>query len=106
MKSPAKEQLINSHKKRADEVREFKRSLCYKALEQAVLMGEDLVEREDEIEGMRKLELDTDQGATTCRNFLVCVERLYEIMSIQAVSKEYRAKFSKAYKVLYSQQSD
>jgi hypothetical protein len=102
VKSPAKDHVINSHKKRADEVREFKRSLCYKALEQAVLMGEDLVEREDEIEGMRKLELDTDQGATTCRNFLVCVERLYEIMSIQAVSKEYRAKFSKAYKVLYS----
>jgi hypothetical protein len=100
--SPAKEMIINSHKKRAEEVKEFKRSLCYKALEQAVMMGEDLVEREDEIEGMRKLELDTDQGATTCRTFLICVERLYEILAITPVSKEYREKFSKAYKVLYS----
>jgi hypothetical protein len=31
--SPAKDHVINSHKKRADEIREFKRSLCYKALE-------------------------------------------------------------------------
>ncbi len=58
--SPAKDHVINSQKKKAEEIKEFKRSLCYKALEQAVLMGEDLVEREDEIEGMRKLELDTD----------------------------------------------
>lgn len=41
--------LLNSHKKKLEEIRDFKRSLCYKALEQAVLMGEDLVEREDEI---------------------------------------------------------
>lgn len=58
--SPAKDHVINSQKKKVEEIKEFKRSLCYKALEQAVLMGEDLVEREDEIEGMRKLELDTD----------------------------------------------
>lgn len=58
--SPAKDHVQNSHKKRADEIKDFKKSLCYKALEQAVLMGEDLVEREDEIDGMRKLELDTD----------------------------------------------
>ena len=58
--SPAKDRVQNSHKKRADEIKDFKKSLCYKALEQAVLMGEDLVEREDEIDGMRKLELDTD----------------------------------------------
>ena len=31
--SPAKEQVYNSHKKRAEEIKDFKRSLCYKALE-------------------------------------------------------------------------
>ena len=87
-----------------NELAEFKKGLCYKALEQACLMGEDLVEREEELEGtqLRKLELDTEQGAGICRSFLVCVERLYEIMGVEPVSKEYRAKFSKAYKVLYS----
>lgn len=99
-----------------DEIKDFKKGLCYKALEQAVLMGEDLIEREEELEttegltvaasGYRKLELDTEQGSSTCRNYLVCVERLYEILNINPVNKDYRLKFSKAYKVLYSQQSD
>lgn len=70
-------------------------------------MGEDMIEREEEIEvseghGLKKIELDSDNGASICRNFLVCVERLYEILSIPPINKEYRLKFSKAYKVLYS----
>jgi hypothetical protein len=101
------EHLANSATKRKEEVRDFKHSVCYRALEQAVLIGEDLVEREEEIEvsegiGFRKLELDSDTGATTCRNFLVCVERIFETLQITPVNKEYRTKFSKAYKVLYS----
>ena len=85
----------------------FKHSLYYRALEQAVLIGEDMIEREEEIEvcegvGYKKIELDSERGASTCRNFLVCIERLYEILSINPVNKEYRQKFSKAYKVLYS----
>lgn len=88
---------------KVDELKDFKRSVCYKALEQAVLLGEDLVEREEEIEGFRKLELDSDQGATTCRTFLVCIERLYDILNVVPGSKDYRLKFSKAYKVLYQQ---
>jgi hypothetical protein len=49
--SPAKEHVLNSQKKRVEEIKEFKKGLCYKALEQAVLMGEDIVEREEELEG-------------------------------------------------------
>jgi len=75
----------NSAQKRKEEVRDFKHSLCYRALEQAVLIGEDMIEREEEIEvtegvGYKKIELDSEQGASTCRNFLVCIERLYEIL--------------------------
>lgn len=97
----------NSALKKKEEVKAFKHSLCFRALEQAVLMGEDMIEREEEIEvsegvGYKKIELDSEQGASTCRNFLMCVERLFEILSIAPVNKEYRAKFSKAYKVLYS----
>lgn len=79
------ENLANSASKRKEELKDFKKSVCYKALEQAVLIGEDLIEREEEIEvsegiGLRKIELDSDQGASTCRNFLVCIERIYEIL--------------------------
>jgi len=49
--SPAKEHVLNSQKKRVEEIKEFKKGLIYKALEQAVLMGEDIVEREEELEG-------------------------------------------------------
>jgi hypothetical protein len=47
-------------------------------------LGEDIIDREEEIEvsegeGYKKIELDSDQGASFCRNFLVCVERLFEI---------------------------
>ena len=71
------------------------------------MLGEDMVEREEEIEvsegqGCKKIELDSESGASACRNFLVCVERLFEILSITPINKEYRLKFSKAYKVLYS----
>jgi hypothetical protein len=34
------------------------------------------------------------------------VERLYSIMEVTPVKKEYRLKFSKAYKVLYQSQED
>jgi hypothetical protein len=75
------------------------------------LLGEDIIDREEEIEvsegeGYKKVELDSDQGASFCRNFLVCVERLYEILQIAPVNKEYRLKFSKAYRVLYNQHQD
>jgi hypothetical protein len=75
----------NSAQKRKEEVRDFKHSLCYRALEQAVLIGEDIIDREEEIEvsegvGLKKIELDSEQGASNCRNFLICIERLYEIL--------------------------
>jgi|LauGreDrversion4_2_1035121.scaffolds.fasta_scaffold108270_1 hypothetical protein len=99
---------MDSVTKEKNAVREFKRSVCFKAMEQAVLIGEDLKDREETLEGyegswFKKVELDSDEGASTCRNFLVCLERLIEILEIKPVNKDYRSKFSKAYKVLYSQ---
>jgi hypothetical protein len=48
--------LIN--KKDLIEIRLFKKSLYYKALEQASLIGEDLILRE----GLNKFDLDSDDG--------------------------------------------
>lgn len=102
--SPSKSQVTQAKTK--EDVNEFKKGICFKALEQAVLLGEDLRERDEEIEGFRKLELESDQGSQHCRSYLQCVERLYHILAISPVKKEYRLKFSKAYKVLYQSQED
>ena len=91
-----------------DEIKTFKKGVCYKALEQAVLIGEDIREREDKLDGtcFGKLELESDQGSQACRSFLQCLERLFDILLITPVKKDYRLKFSKAYKVLYQSQND
>jgi hypothetical protein len=95
-------------KRSEDEVKEFKKSICYKALEQAVLLGEDIREREEYLEGTayRKIELESESGSMTCRSYLQCLERLFQILEIIPVKKDYRLKFSKAYKVLYQSQED
>lgn len=69
-------------------------------------MGEDVREREEEIEGFRKLELESDQGSQTCRAYLLCIERLFQILQLTPEKKDYRLKFSKAYKVLYQSQEE
>jgi len=56
--------------------------------------------------GFRKLELESETGANNCRSFLLSLERLYSILSLNPVPKDYRQKFSKAYKVLYQTQSE
>lgn len=95
--------LVNSELRQREDMKEFKRSVIFKAIEQAVIIGEDLQEREDLIEGtsFRKLELESDSGATACRSYLVCIENLIKILQIKPAKKDYRLKFSKAYKVLY-----
>lgn len=101
--SERREADIQQH---GNDLKEFKRSTIFKALEQAVLLGEDIIEREDQMQlsdtqSIRKLELESDQGASQCRSYLQCIERLYDILCLEPVKKEYRLKFSKAYKVLY-----
>jgi hypothetical protein len=46
--------------KTVEDIKEFKKGIIFKALEQAVLIGEDIREREEEIDGFRKLELESD----------------------------------------------
>jgi hypothetical protein len=78
----------------------FKKSVYYKALEQAALMGEDMIIR-DHSSG--KFDLDTDEGQKICKSFLGCLERFFDIEEIKTADRDYRGKFSKAYKVLYTE---
>ena len=86
------------NKKDLIEIRLFKKSLYYKAIEQAALIGEDLIIKEDS----NKFDLDSDDGQSMCKNYLGCLERFFAILQLKTQNREYRKKFSKAYKVLYS----
>lgn len=86
------------NKKDLIEIRLFKKSLYYKAIEQAALIGEDLNVKESN----NKFDLDSEDGQAVCKNYLGCVERFFVILQLKTCVREYRKKFSKAYKVLYS----
>jgi hypothetical protein len=85
------------NKKDLIEIRLFKKSLYYKAIEQAALLGEDLLLRDTS----GKFDLDSDDGQAICKNYLGCIERFFSILQIKTSNRSYREKFSKAYKVLY-----
>ena len=64
------------NKKDIIEVRLFKKSLYYKAIEQASLIGEDLIMRQ----GTNKFDLDSEDGQAVCKNYLGCLERFFTIL--------------------------
>lgn len=64
-------------------------------------MSEDLILRD----GNNKFDLDSEENQLICRNYLGCLERFFAILSLKTSSREYREKFSRAYKVLYTSES-
>ena len=83
------------------QIRNFKKSLYYKVLEQAALIGEDLIIR-DSASG--KFDLDSEDGQVICKNYLGCIERFFTILQLKTADRQFRDKFSKAYKVLYTEE--
>lgn len=55
---------------------EFKKSVVYKSIEQASLIGEGLEYRTNESDGRNLLDLDSSSGSQVCQGFLGCIERL------------------------------
>jgi hypothetical protein len=55
---------------------DFKKSVTYRAIEQAAIISEGLEYRRDEDSGRRLLDLDSNTGLEVCRSYLSCVERL------------------------------
>jgi hypothetical protein len=59
------------------EIRLFKKSVYYKAIEQAALLGEDMIIRDG---SNGKFDLDSDEGQTICKNYLASLERFFLIL--------------------------
>ena len=110
--SLSKEELLNSPSKyltlRAStapprpltDLEEFKRSSDFLLLEHTVICSSQLFLRADQ-----KYDLDSDQGQRSCKKLLNQLEKLAEVFKVKYVPRDYRNNFSKAYRVLYKENS-
>jgi hypothetical protein len=110
--SLSKEELLNSPSKyltlRAStapprpltDLEEFLRSSDFLLLEHTVICSSQLFLRSDQ-----KYDLDSDQGQRSCKKLLNQLEKMSEVFKVKNVPRDYRNSFSKAYRVLYKENS-
>ena len=82
------------------EIEEFRRSSDFLLLEHTVICASQLPQRID-----NKYDLDSEQGQRSCKKLLNQLEKLCETYKVSCSSRDYRKKFSKAYRVLYKEGS-
>jgi hypothetical protein len=82
------------------DIEEFRRSSDFLLLEHTVICASQLFLRTDQ-----KYDLDSDHGQRSCKKFLNQVEKLCEVYKVPCTARDYRNKFSKAYRVLYKENS-
>ena len=82
------------------DIEEFRRSNEFLLLEQTVLSSQELV-----LKGSDRYELDSEEGQSKAKTNLKCMEKLIIILRCKTASRDYRNEFSKAYKILYSEES-
>lgn len=82
------------------DIEEFRRSSDFLLLEHTVICASQLFLRSDQ-----KYDLDSDQGQRSCKKLLNQIEKLCEVFKVSCTSRSYRNKFSKAYRVLYKENS-
>lgn len=80
------------------DIEEFKRSSDFLLLEHTVVCASQLFLRSDQ-----KYDLDSEQGQRACKKLLNQIEKLCEVFKVPCASRDYRNKFSKAYRVLYKE---
>jgi hypothetical protein len=85
------------------DVLEFKRTVVYKSIEQASIIGEGLEFKTES----KKLDLDSHSCTQVCSSYLACVERLAtHAFEIDLDPKRYRTGFSTSYKLLLQRNGD
>jgi hypothetical protein len=77
-------------------VEQFKMTPGFSQLEQAAVCAVQLAQRSD-----MKFDLDSYEGQASCKKFLSHIEKLCESVEAKCSNRNYRKKFSNAYKVLY-----
>ena len=80
------------------DMEDFRRSSDFLLLEHTVICASQLFLRTDQ-----KYDLDSELGQRSCKKFLNQLEKLCEVFKVPCSSRDYRLKFSKAYRVLYKE---
>ena len=82
------------------EIEEFRKSKTFAIMEQAVVSSTHLVQTIN-----NRYDIDTVEGQMACKGFLKLLEKLNECFNTRTASRSYRAIFSKAYRILYKDES-
>ena len=82
------------------DIEEYRRSSDFLLLEHTVICASQLFLRADQ-----KYDLDSEHGQRSCKKLLNQLEKLCEVYKVLCTSRDYRNKFSKAYRVLYKENS-
>ncbi len=82
------------------ELEDLRNSKQFLNLEAAATAGSQLIHKAD-----GKFDFDSPEGLEACHKFLQEVEGLFESFRVGTASRRYRENFSKAYKMLYQEQS-
>jgi len=80
------------------EIEELRGSKQFVNLEAAAVAGSQLVQRPD-----GKFDVDSPEGQKNCKTFLQELEKLFASYKVPHAKRNYRDKFSQAYKVLYQE---
>lgn len=82
------------------DIEEFRRSSDFLLLEHTVICSSQLFLRSDQ-----RYDLDSEHGQRSCKKLLNQIEKLCEVFKAPCTSRDYRNKFSRAYRVLYRENS-
>lgn len=98
---PAKENEIGDRAKTAPPrpptvIEEFRASQQFLNLETASIAGSQLIQKSED-----KFDFESEEGQSRCKSFLLELEKLSNSFQIKIASRNYRNKFSNAYKILY-----
>ena len=101
--TPADEDSKNDRAKTAParpltEIEELRASKQFVNLEAAAIAGSQLIQKMD-----GKFDVDSPEGQKNCKGFLQELEKLFTSFKVSHAQRQYREKFSQAYKVLYTE---
>lgn len=82
------------------EIEEFRKSKTFHIMEQAVVSSTHLVQTMN-----NRYDIDSAEGQMACKGFLKLLEKLNDCFKTKTASRGYRYVFSKAYRILYKDES-
>ena len=82
------------------EVKLFLQSSCFSQLQETIRMYDHLIKKEGPD---NKFDIESEDGQKAFNDFLKSLQRLSSTMNICFTDRSYVDKFSKAYKILYSE---